>query len=98
MRLLSDGQFRRGNALWMGCAIVVRPHQNITNMRPEFKVKNGKATHMVCIFAALQEDFVSKRGPANLDCCQMCINSSNAKHCHTKMAKNLDPYPYLCSC
>lgn len=83
--------------MWFGCAIVVRPLQTI-KMLPKFKLPDGIPTHMVCIYASLEEDFVSKRGLANTSCCPTCIPSATAVPCRINMVKDLQSYPDLCRC
>ncbi|XP_065211115.1 uncharacterized protein LOC135839149 isoform X2 [Planococcus citri] len=93
-----DGTFRRGNAYWMGCAIVVRPGQTDIKIPREYKVHNGIPTHMVCIFATNGEDhFWAERGSANKSCCPVCTKPPIDASC-APITKNKDhTYPHLCS-
>lgn len=68
-------------------------------MNPRFKLSNGIASHIVCIYAAL-ENFKSKRGnPADESCCRKCPKpESLTDPCNLEYIKNVPPYPHLCTC
>lgn len=77
----SDKKFRRANALWVGCAMIVKPNLPGPN-NTKFAVM-----HLACIYAALDNNFVSKPGDAN-----------DATCCQANAIKNIRPYASLCTC
>lgn len=83
--------FRRSNALWIGCAIIIRPPKN--SSKPGDKPLLIQA-HLVCIYAALSK-FKSIVGNANNEsCCNYCPPTGK---CRIDYTKNKLPYTNLCS-
>lgn len=92
-------QFRRGNALWLGCAIIIQPNIKPSFMKPEYRLKDGVATYIVCVYGAPHENFLSTPESYKNDCCITCSHADTWHHpCNVNSTKNLDPYPALCTC
>ncbi|XP_065211314.1 uncharacterized protein LOC135839275 [Planococcus citri] len=95
-----DNQFRRGNAAFFGCSVIVRPNTgSLTTETNGSKVKRTKF-HMVCIYAALQEKFTSVTDDQNKDpvCCPSCSGPEyETRPCPVRYQTSIDPYPALCT-